>query len=42
MMNYYSGMMGGGAGFGFLITLLLIWTLLALAIAALWKYITKK
>ncbi len=38
-MNYSYGMMGGGAG---LITMLLLWVLLALGIAALWKYVTKK
>ena len=41
MMNYSYGMMSyaGGASF---ITLILLWVLMALGIAALWKYITKK
>jgi hypothetical protein len=41
MMNSFLGMMGGGMTFGW-ITILLLWVLMGLGIAALWKYISKK
>jgi hypothetical protein len=41
MMNSFYGMMGYGAGYGWLTTLLL-WILIVLGIVALWKYISKK
>lgn len=41
MMNPY-GMMDGYAGGFSLITVVLFWILMALGIAALWKYISKK
>ncbi len=39
MMGYYYGMMGYGLGG---ITMILFWVLMILAIAALWKYLSKK
>lgn len=39
MMSYYYGMMGSGIGG---ITIILVWILLVLGIAALWKYLMKK
>jgi hypothetical protein len=41
MMNSYYGMMGSGFAFGW-ITMILLWILMGLGIAALWKYISKK
>lgn len=42
MMNYgYGGMMGYGSSIG-IITIALLWILIGLGIAALWKYINKK
>ncbi|MFA5798356.1 MAG: hypothetical protein WC892_02190 [Patescibacteria group bacterium] len=40
-MNYFYGMMGYGAGYGWLTTLLL-WIVMGLGIAALLKYLSKK
>lgn len=40
-MNYFYGMMGYGVGYGWLTTLLL-WILMGMGIAALWKYLSKK
>lgn len=39
MMNYYYNMMGGGFGG---ITTILVWILIIMGIAALWKYLNKK
>lgn len=41
MMGWYNGY-GGGLGFGGGITMLLMWVVLILAIAALWKYLRGK
>lgn len=41
MMNSFYGMMGYGSGVG-LVTLLALWVLIGLGIAALLKYLTKK
>jgi hypothetical protein len=41
MMNYSYGMMGS-ASLGGLITLVMLWVLMGLGIAALWKYVSKK
>jgi len=38
MIGYYNNMMGFGGG----ITMILVWILLILGIAALWKYVSKK
>lgn len=40
MMNSYN-MMGSGLAFGW-ITIILLWVLMGLGIAALWKYLNKK
>lgn len=45
MMNYFYGQSGYGAGIGAgfgWVTMLLLWAVLILGIAALWKYISKK
>jgi len=41
MMNYSYGMMSYASSVSF-ITLVLLWVLMGLGIAALWKYVTKK
>lgn len=42
MMGFPYNMMGYGGSGTFAITLILLWVLMALGIAALWKYIAKK
>jgi hypothetical protein len=40
-MMFFNGMMGFGSGFGG-ITVILLWIMMILGIAALWKYVNKK